>query len=32
MHFIRIWLVFDNMAFGLKVQRLPKDEIKRRVW
>jgi len=23
--------VFDNMAFGLKVQRLPKDEIKRRV-
>lgn len=23
--------VFDNMAFGLKVQRLPKDEIKARV-
>ena len=23
--------VFDNMAFGLKLQKLPKDEIKTRV-
>ena len=23
--------VFDNMAFGLKLRRIPKDEIKRRV-
>lgn len=31
MHFIRIWTVFENMAFGLKLRKTPKDEIKRRV-
>ena len=27
----RTWSVYDNVAFGLKLRKMPKDEIRRRV-
>ena len=31
MHCFRIWIVFDNVAFGLRCKNLTKDEIEQRV-